>query len=48
MNGTPDYKIAAQYEVSKAAVYAWKKKLLGKVPTKMKKQDNTSLSEELP
>lgn len=30
MNGTPDYKIAAQYGVTKAAVYAWKKKLLGK------------------
>lgn len=47
MNGTPDYKIAAQYGVTKAAVYAWKKKLLGKVPARMKKQDNVPPSKEL-
>lgn len=41
------YKIAAQYGVTKAAVYAWKKKLLGKVPARMKKQDNVPPSKEL-
>ena len=37
--GTPDYKIAAQYGVSKATVFNWKKQLLGKVPLNMKKSD---------
>jgi len=48
MNGMPDYKIAAQYGVSKAAVYAWKKKLLGKEIVRMKKKDQVRFSEELP
>jgi len=48
MNGTPDYKIAAQYGVSKAAVYAWKRQLLGKAPVRMKKKDDPFLSEGLP
>lgn len=48
ISGTPDYKIAAQYGVSKAAVYTWKKQLFGKAPVRMKKKDDSVLSVGLP
>ena len=49
LEGNPDYKVAAQYGVSKAAIYTWKKQLLGKGPsTCMKKKDEQPLPVKLP
>ena len=49
LSGEPDYKVAIRYNVSKAAIYAWKKKLLGKeTHVRMKKKDFLSHSNELP
>ena len=30
LHGIPDYKVAAQYGVSRAALYSWKQRLLGR------------------
>jgi putative transposase len=48
MNGTPDYKVAAKYGVSRAAVYNWKISLFGKATKVMKKPDEMPLSSEMP
>ena len=49
LEGTPDYKVAAQYGVSRAAIYTWKKQLLGKDPSiRMNKKDKKPLSVKLP
>lgn len=48
MNGTPDYKVAAKYGVSKAAVYNWKIKLFGKAAKVIKGPDDAPFSSEMP
>jgi len=48
IKGTPDYKVAAQYGVSKAALYVWKKQLLGEGPSINMKKEKSSLPDQLP
>lgn len=39
IHGIPDYKVAAQYGVSRATLYNWKRRLLGRVVRRIMRQE---------
>lgn len=48
LNGEADYKLASQFNISRATIYKWKEELLVKVPIKMKKKTTNGYDEDLP